>query len=487
MTEVKIKFYNLDILFFTNKIGTQDYLKEDFQDYYIKCDGHQAIILQNQNQILCKFYLDRLIYKHIEEKDSHQLQLFTGTDENKTLVLEIRSQSSRVIKDLKQQVKMRQRFIRYKGPLSYTPAVMPRTSLLSTESPIQNYRGFFNSNILNLTNILASCLVPLFQLRYHNVHPVVGTVMLGWSLVVFMKILSYTHVSKNIYYTAKRIRFLQKDKKNLDEFISKKEASIENLQLIQKFAGQPSSLLKFKDFIYFTCAPTLCFQLLYPRTPRIRKGWLLKRIVEFIMLLSLIGFIWLQQLEPELNSAYKYYQSQEISIFVLFHTMSKIAIPSTYIWICFFICYFHVFLNILSELTTYGDRQFYLAWWNCKDLEEYWRLWNLPVHNWLLRHIYNPLLKRGFNKIQSSFIVFFISAFFHEWIISGGFGVVEFHAFFGMLAQAPVIFIMKKINQYFNLEQSELGNVMFWISFCFIGQPLGLFIYYSIYQQLEVK
>ena len=47
-----------------------------------------------------------------------------------------------------------------------------------------------------------------------------------------------------------------------------------------------------------------------------------------------------------------------------------------------------------------------------------------------------------------------------------------------MLTQAPVIIIQKKIDKMFKLSNSELGNVSFWLFFCFIGQPIIVFIYY---------
>jgi hypothetical protein len=31
------------------------------------------------------------------------------------------------------------------------------------------------------------------------------------------------------------------------------------------------------------------------------------------------------------------------------------------------------------------------------------------------------------------------------------------------------------------LKESQIGNIMFWISFCIIGQPSCLFIYYQLY------
>lgn len=32
----------------------------------------------------------------------------------------------------------------------------------------------------------------------------------------------------------------------------------------------------------------------------------------------------------------------------------------------------------------FGDRLFYRDWWNANTIEAYWRLWNLPVHYWMV-------------------------------------------------------------------------------------------------------
>lgn len=50
------------------------------------------------------------------------------------------------------QIDLRKDFVRYKGPLSYTPSTQSKTSLLSTESPVQNYRGLLNIMILMLVS-----------------------------------------------------------------------------------------------------------------------------------------------------------------------------------------------------------------------------------------------------------------------------------------------------------------------------------------------
>lgn len=68
--------------------------------------------------------------------------------------------------------------------------------------------------------------------------------------------------------------------------------------------------------------------------------------------------------------------------------------PNTIFWIAGFFTIFHSVLNVQSELLYFGDRDFYHDWWNCKNLAEYWRSWNLPVHNFFVRHIGYPLQLR---------------------------------------------------------------------------------------------
>ena len=67
-------------------------------------------------------------------------------------------------------------------------------------------------------------------------------------------------------------------------------------------------------------------------------------------------------------------------------------------WIIGFFYMFNSFPNVTAELLRFGDRHFYNDWWNCKNLAQYWRDWNLPVHNWFLRHVAYPLSYYGIPK-----------------------------------------------------------------------------------------
>ena len=75
------------------------------------------------------------------------------------------------------------------------------------------------------------------------------------------------------------------------------------------------------------------------------------------------------------------------------------------------------------------------GWWNAGDVAEYWRLWNMPVHKWLLRHVYYPCMRLGMGKWWAGTVVFAISAAFHELLIGLPLHMVTFWAFIGLMCQ----------------------------------------------------
>ncbi len=107
--------------------------------------------------------------------------------------------------------------------------------------------------------------------------------------------------------------------------------------------------------------------------------------------------------------------------FNIIKSVLAIGVPGAYIWLCFFYSLFHAWTNFWGEMTRFADRRFYSDWWNSGDLAEYWRRWNYPIHNWLVRHCYFPLIRRGYSSEVARFITFFVSAIFHEYILIGVF------------------------------------------------------------------
>jgi diacylglycerol O-acyltransferase-1 len=77
------------------------------------------------------------------------------------------------------------------------------------------------------------------------------------------------------------------------------------------------------------------------------------------------------------------------------------------------------------------------------------------------------------------FVVFLLSAIVHEVLISVPFHLIRPWSFLGMMAQIPLVFITKYCDDRW--PGSSVGNIIFWISFCIVGQPVRYFLFYVSY------
>ncbi|GMH43556.1 hypothetical protein BSKO_11478 [Bryopsis sp. KO-2023] len=233
--------------------------------------------------------------------------------------------------------------------------------------------------------------------------------------------------------------------------------------------------LTISHVMYFMFAPTLTYQITYPRSGKIRFRWLGRRCLEFIVTLALLMVITDQYIFPAVQNSVASIRERNTGVYV--ERVLKLSIPVVYAWLCMFYLLFHVWLNILAELLRFGDREFYKDWWNATNLGEYWRMWNMPVHKWMLRTVYYPAVNWGIGRNAAMLLVFFVSAVFHEVAVAVPLKLTRAvpWSFLGILAQVPMIFISQSIQKQWG---DRFGNVIFWVSFCVIGQPICIMSYY---------
>mmetsp|Transcript_8949 Transcript_8949/g.17291 ORF Transcript_8949/g.17291 Transcript_8949/m.17291 type:complete len:432 (+) Transcript_8949:31-1326(+) len=298
---------------------------------------------------------------------------------------------------------------------------------------------------------------PLYLIWYVKAHFMPAFLLLEIACIVSMKQISFAHVCAEVY-----------EKKTL-------KLESELTKDLKAVVAKYPDALTLRHYIYFFAAPTLCFQFSYPRTDRIRKTWLLKRVGELALGVSLVAIMVMQYMMPLITNTVALIDSEQFSWLKLIERHLKLAIPNLFIWLLMFYCMFHCWFNITAELLRFGDRSFYLEWWNSHTLGEYWRLWNLPVHFFLQRHVYQPMVNCGISKPLSMFAVFFVSAVAHEYLVSGSFSIVSYWSFLAMISQAPLVVMMEMFKS--QLNKSQLGNVFFWVMFCIVGQPLAVMIY----------
>jgi diacylglycerol O-acyltransferase-1 len=245
---------------------------------------------------------------------------------------------------------------------------------------------------------------------------------------------------------------------------------------------------------YFIAAPTLVYQQSYPLLPRRRLRFIARRFFELVLCVALMAFMVEQYILPTVQNAIKALDahpqhSAALYLFVL-ERLFKLAVPNACVWMLMFFSFFHSWLNLTGELLRFGDRLFYKDWWNSESLDVYWRSWNLPVHNWLLRHVYAPTMRNVSSRLSPAkkhlvavLITFVISALAHELLVSVPCHLFAFHAFLGMLGQVPLTILTRWIAR--TLKKPVWGNVIFWTTFLVFGQPALILLYYHDYLRGE--
>ena len=131
----------------------------------------------------------------------------------------------------------------------------------------------------------------------------------------------------------------------------------------------------------------------------------------------------------------------------------------------------HTWMNFWSEILRHGDRRFYEDWWNCTNFEQYYRKWNMVVHEWLYYYMYNDVRRLSLGKASRVFaqlLVFSVSVTIHEIIIVMGIGFLYpiLSIFFG---GPGILFTYIKTTK-------KMYNVVFWLEM-FIGPGIIVVLY----------
>ncbi|PIA17593.1 hypothetical protein COEREDRAFT_80298 [Coemansia reversa NRRL 1564] len=232
------------------------------------------------------------------------------------------------------------------------------------------------------------------------------------------------------------------------------------------------------NFVYFWMAPTLCYQPSYPRIAGpIRKSFVAKRLAELVVLCIAMYVVIYQYAVPTLMGSVRAIDSR--NGFWLFERVLKLSVVSAIVWFLGFYAIFHAALNALAELLRFADRAFYLDWWNSVDLAAYWREWNLPIHYFCKRHIMVPLVSAPLSlpAYAGVLLTFLVSAIMHELLFGIPTHCLKGYSFIGMMMQIPLIQLTQWLMRWRGPE-SGLGNAVFWVSFCIVGQPLGVVQYF---------
>eukprot|EP00055_Hartaetosiga_balthica_P015789 m.96011 g.96011 ORF g.96011 m.96011 type:complete len:615 (+) comp8959_c3_seq1:170-2014(+) len=342
------------------------------------------------------------------------------------------------------------------------------------------------SSFLHNTLLVIVFFAPIVAVLFLKISPLHGFVAMDATIVTWMKMVSYYQLNKHyrlnpdLHARTSPIRMADRLKRKRSRLASVSDGEQADLSLngkeqqhVHKHVNithirYPDNLT-ISNLHYFMAAPTLCYELNFPRNRSIRKQFLAIRIFETVFLLFLLIVFSQQWIMPTVSNTFNH--DKKISLSYLLDRTLKLSVPNNILWLTLFYWYFHSVLNTMAELLRFADRQFYRDWWNSTTLSYFWKNWNIPVHKWCVRHLYRPVLEEGYSKITGQLVVFFLSAVLHEILVSVPLGLFKGWAFLAMVMQVPLVFFTEKF-----LNGTPYGNVIMWSSL-FFGQPMAVMLY----------
>lgn len=248
----------------------------------------------------------------------------------------------------------------------------------------------------------------------------------------------------------------------LDKADEKGTLEMDSAALCKMYLLFPSNIY-FYDFFMYTMFPTVLYSLKFARTEKIRWSFVLEKLA------AMVGVIFIMLLIAEYN-VYPIvmkclaYRKIPLSLTekskLLVTTIFDLVPPLLLEYLLTFYLIWHVILNLIAEVARYADRDFYGHWWALLDWEEFSRLWNKPVHRFLLRHVYHSSISAlSLSKTSSMLLTFFISSVVHELMMYVVFGRVRGFLFFFQMFQLPLILL----NQSPILKNHKtLRNILCW-------------------------
>ncbi|ELU00615.1 hypothetical protein CAPTEDRAFT_225564 [Capitella teleta] len=224
----------------------------------------------------------------------------------------------------------------------------------------------------------------------------------------------------------------------------------------------------FSSYLYFLFAPTLVYRDTYPRTPGpVRWSYVFSNFAQVVACLFFSYYIFERFCVPVFRNFNEEYWSPRRLILSMFGSI----LPGTLVLFIGFFAILHSWLNAFAEMLRFADRLFYKDWWNSSSFANYYRTWNVVVHDWLYNYIYKDiyrLLGANYRPVAMA-SVFGLSAVFHEYILT-----VTFKFFY------PVLFLMFGGAGFGFIflpsKAKRSGNVFMWVAL-FTGNGMLMCLY----------
>ncbi|KAL6938867.1 hypothetical protein ACO0OL_000487 [Hanseniaspora opuntiae] len=306
------------------------------------------------------------------------------------------------------------------------------------------------------------------------------------SIVLLMKIHSYSYY--NGFMSERRRDLVEAQKKlkdspdddELKAIIDYSKSELDNQKDEVQNLEFPNNIT-LKNLFTFTMFPVVVYQINYPRNERIRWSYVGEKIAAIfgiIFVMINIAEVFMYPTAMSLIDLNKSNETYKLLKLVLLLTELIPSFITMYVIVWYLI--WDAILNCIAELTRFADREFYADWWNSVTWDDFSKYWNVPVHKFLLRHVFHALKntknkktkKPKFSTFTSIFLTFFISSVFHEFAMFMMFKKKRYYIFALQMAQIPLTIIHYKLFK----NTPILANIYFWFSIC-VGPALVCSLY----------
>uniref|UniRef100_A0A3B5LQC6 O-acyltransferase n=1 Tax=Xiphophorus couchianus TaxID=32473 RepID=A0A3B5LQC6_9TELE len=220
------------------------------------------------------------------------------------------------------------------------------------------------------------------------------------------------------------------------------------------------------QYLYFLFAPTLIYRDKYPRNPVTRWGYVAAKLLQVLGCLFYTYYIFVRLCIPQFRSISLQLFNLRAMVLCVFNSI----LPGVLVLLLGFFAFLHCWLNAFAEMLRFADRMFYKDWWNSTSYANYYRTWNVVVHDWLYYYVYKDFLLKRFRP-AAMFFVFTVSAVVHEYILAVSFGF-----FYPVLFCLFMCFGMMFNFIFHDRRKGPIWNILMWTSL-FLGQGVIMCLY----------
>ncbi|KAJ7384193.1 Sterol O-acyltransferase 1 [Desmophyllum pertusum] len=323
--------------------------------------------------------------------------------------------------------------------------------------------------LLYIIYLIVFAIFPVQEVCQHDLPPASSIIILSEQIRFMLKVHAFVRENTHKVLSYKKTKGLKPKSDPPAETDPADKEEDDATNSLDKTEKENQPLPEFGQYLYFLFCPTLIYRDQYPMTPCIRWNYVVSNTFQTLACIFYTYYLFARFCVPVFRNIGKGHWSFKHFTLSVFSCM----LPATMVLVLGFFAILHSWLNAFAEMTRFADRMFYKDWWNAASYADYYRTWNVVVHDWLYAYIYKDIVKYVKSRQLATVSVFILSAIVHEYVL-----MFAFRFFFPILlimfGAVGLSFVFLKPKKHENVSQA--WNVFMWITLI-IGNGLLMCLY----------